>query len=76
MKYYPLLALTALVGCSLAPGKEADTREWTSVSCGTYMEFNLCQEEARKICPNGYDVTNVTYSRGEQRRRMDVACKP
>ena len=70
----PLLG--ALAGCGHFPAHQADNRTWTPVSCSTYMQFNLCEEEARKVCPNGYDVANVTYSRGEQVRRMDVACKP
>lgn len=68
--------LTSLTGCSLFPHREADQRAWVPVSCSTYMQFNLCEEEARKVCPGGYDVANVTYSRGEQVRRMEVACKP
>jgi len=70
------LALFLLAACQSLPHYKADNRTWSSVSCSTYMQFNLCQDEAKKICPNGYDVANVTYSRGEQLRRMDVACKP
>ncbi len=70
----PLLA--SLAGCSFSSAHETDHRSWTSISCSTYMQFNLCEEEARKVCPDGYDVANVTYSRGEQVRRMDIACKP
>ncbi|HEX5539420.1 MAG TPA: hypothetical protein VFX01_06495 [Methylophilaceae bacterium] len=77
MNKHMLLALFLLLaGCQSLSHREADNRTWTPVSCSTYMEFNLCQDEAKKICPNGYDVANVTYSRGEQLRRMDVACKP
>ena len=68
--------LTGLAGCTFTPAHQTDQRTWTSVSCSTYMQFNLCEEEARKVCPEGYDVANVAYSRGEQVRRMDVACKP
>ena len=68
--------LTVLVACSFSPAHETDQRSWTSVSCSTYMQFNLCEKEAHKICPGDYDVANVTYSRGEQLRRMDIACKP
>lgn len=77
-KILPLLLLAAsmLSGCGMIAERKADQRTWTSVSCSTYMQFNLCEEEARAICPEGYDFTNVTYSRGEQVRRMDVACKP
>lgn len=70
------LAASMLIGCSAMAERKADQRNWISISCSTYMRFNLCEEEARAICPNGYDYTNVTYSRGEQLRRMDIACKP
>ena len=76
MNPYPYLLAVLLGGCSLIPAKQADNRQWTSVSCSTYMQFNLCQEQALQVCPKGYDVANVTYSRGEQLRRMDIACKP
>jgi hypothetical protein len=68
--------LIVLTGCSFFPARQSDDRTWTPVSCSTYMQFNLCEDEARAICPNGYDVANVAYSRGEQVRRMEVACKP
>jgi hypothetical protein len=71
-----LLALSMLAGCSAISDRKADQRTWTSISCSTYQQFNLCEKEARAICPNGYDVANVTWSRGEQRRHMDIACKP
>jgi len=76
MKRSFTIALLMLAGCTSLHEKDADQRTWTSISCSTYKQFNLCQDEARQICPNGYDVANVTYSRGEQRRRMDIACKP
>lgn len=77
MKILTLLILAhLLIGCS-ATNRKADNREWMPVSCSIFLQRgNTCSEEARALCPNGYDIYNIQYSEAEQRRKMMIACKP
>ncbi len=72
-----LLALACmLVACSTQPRK-VDTRTWMPVSCSTFLQpGNTCYQEAHALCPQGYDIYNPVFSPGEQRRKMEIACKP
>ncbi len=70
------LLLLAIAGCSSQPRK-VDTRTWTAISCSTFLQpGNTCYQEAHAICPGGYDIYNPVFSPGEQRRKMEIACKP
>lgn len=68
-----LLALTS--ACSMTGGKTADTRQWTKVSCIGFADWQVCHDQARKLCPNGYDARNLQESLITQNRSMEVACK-
>ena len=71
-----LVALFSLAACSSQPRK-VDTRQWTPISCSTFLHpGNTCYQEAHAVCPQGYDIYNAVYSHAEQRRKMEIACKP
>lgn len=73
----PLLLCVSLIppltGCA---SRQPDNRQWHSISCSTFKQINFCQKEALAICPNGYDIYNPRWSEAEQRRYMEIACKP
>jgi hypothetical protein len=77
MKPYASLLLAFLLpgihGCA---SRMPDDRQWHSISCSTFKQINFCQKEALTICPNGYDIYNPRWMEGEQRRYMEIACKP
>jgi hypothetical protein len=76
MKTTLILALLALTSaCSMMGGKTADTRQWNKVSCIGFADWQVCQDQARKLCPNGYDSRNLQESLITQNRSMEVACK-
>lgn len=75
MKILLGLCLALLVaGCSST--RQPDNRQWHSISCSTFKQINFCQKEALEICPHGYDIYNPRWSEAEQRRYMEIACKP
>lgn len=70
----PLLA--AINACHSVPGKPADSRQWIAISCSTFLQpGNTCVQEALAICPQGYDIYNPQYFPGEQRRKLEIACR-
>lgn len=77
MKNLALITIfTLLSACSIfGGGKTADNREWIPVSCIGFADWQVCQDKARKLCPNGYDARNQKESLITQNRSMEVACK-
>lgn len=77
MKTVGILVLFSLLSaCNMMGGtKAADTRQWTSVSCIGFADWQVCQDKAMKLCPSGYDSRNHQESLITQNRSMDVACK-
>lgn len=68
-----VLLASCIAGCVSRP---PDDRQWHTVSCSTFKQINFCQGEALAICPNGYDIYNPRWMEGEQRRYMEIACRP
>jgi len=69
-----LLFLSA-TGCSMLGGSKPDKREWVSVSCIGFADWQVCHDKAKKLCANGYDTRNMQESLITQNRSMEVACK-
>jgi hypothetical protein len=69
----PALLMFCVTGCA---SRQPDNRQWHSISCSTFKQINFCQREALAICPNGYDIYNPRWMESEQRRYMEIACKP
>ena len=71
-----LLCPALLLGFTACASRAPDNRQWHTVSCSTFVQINFCQREALAICPNGYDIYNPRWMEGEQRRYMEIACRP
>lgn len=71
-----LLCAALLAGIPACASRPPDNRQWHTVSCSTFNQINFCQHEALAICPNGYDIYNPRWMEGEQRRYMEIACRP
>jgi len=70
-----LILFVFLSACSITGDKAGDARQWTKVSCIGFADWQVCHDEARKLCPNGYDTRNLQESLISQNRSMEVACK-
>lgn len=70
-----LLLLTFISACSMTGPKTADNREWIPVSCIGFADWQVCQDKAKKYCPNGYDERNRKENLVTQNRSMEIACK-
>ncbi len=76
MKNLALIALLAsLSACTIMGDKTANNRQWTKVSCIGFADWQVCHDQARKLCPNGYDTRNLQESLVTQNRSMEIACK-
>lgn len=77
MKTIGILVLFSLISaCSLmGADKTADKREWIPVSCIGFADWQVCQDKAKQLCPNGYDSRNHQESLITQNRSMEIACK-
>lgn len=76
MKIIGILGLITLISaCSMMGDKTVDNRQWIPVSCIGFADWQVCQEKARKYCPNGYDSRNHQESLITQNRSMEIACK-
>jgi hypothetical protein len=71
-----LVLISLLSACSMMGGTQAeDKREWVTVSCIGFADWQVCQDKAKKLCPNGYDSRNHQESLITQNRSMEVACR-
>ncbi|HEY8353542.1 MAG TPA: hypothetical protein VIK69_00830 [Methylophilaceae bacterium] len=68
-----LLALTC--ACSVLDNKTTDSRQWTRVACIGFSDWQVCHDEAHKLCPGGYDTRNQQENLVTQNRSMEVACR-
>jgi len=76
MKTIGILVLFSLISaCSMMGDKVADKREWIPVSCIGFADWQVCQDKAKQLCPNGYDSRNHQESLITQNRSMEIACK-
>ena len=74
--FAPILLLAAaslLVGCG--PNTRKSDREWISVSCNGFANWDECNRKAKRFCPDGFDIGNKQESLIEQKRIMEFACK-
>lgn len=69
-----ILSVCLLAGCNMKNAKPGDGRQWMEVSCSGFADWTKCNEKARQLCPDGYDVANQEESLIAQRRTMQVAC--
>ena len=64
-----------MTGCSSAISKKTDGRAWVPLSCSGILQWDTCFNEAKALCPKGFDIANQVELRPSQTRRMEVACK-
>lgn len=74
-----LLALI-ICGCTIvapnAASKKNDSkRVWVPLSCSAELQWDTCINEARALCPQGFDVANKKEDLTTQSRSMEVSCK-
>jgi len=70
-----LMSFVALAGCNMPNTKPGDGRQWMEISCSGFADWTKCQEKARSLCPDGYDISNQEENLVTQKRTMLVACK-
>lgn len=70
-----LFLTLSLAGCS-TQARKPDTRAWTTLSCSGFLLWKDCWDQARQLCPAGFDIANQIELRGPQKREVEVACKP
>jgi hypothetical protein len=75
MKKLVLIALLASLAACSTPNSKPN-REWISVSCNGFASWDKCNEKAKSVCPNGFDIGSKQESLIEQKRVMEFACKP
>jgi hypothetical protein len=77
MKTLGILVLFSLLSaCSTMGGSKAeDKREWIPVSCIGFADWQVCQDKAKQLCPNGFDSRSHKESLITQNRSMEIACK-
>lgn len=77
MKTVGILVLFSLLSAcgTMGGGKADDKRSWIPVSCIGFADWQVCQDKAKRLCPNGYDARNHQESLITQNRSMEVACK-
>ncbi|WP_250440826.1 hypothetical protein [Caballeronia sp. AZ1_KS37] len=64
----------ALAGCSSAPPLfSADGRPTQQIQCPAYGGWRNCTDNAKALCPNGYDV--LGQSTENNQNSLLVACK-
>ncbi|SAL75796.1 hypothetical protein AWB71_05095 [Caballeronia peredens] len=64
----------ALAGCSSAPPLfSADGRPTQQVQCPAYGGWRNCTDNAKVLCPGGYDVLDQTTENNQN--SLLVACK-
>lgn len=74
-KIFSVFALCMLASCSMQNTKPGDGRQWMEISCSGFADWTKCHDQARQLCPGGYDVANQEESLIAQRRTMLVACR-
>jgi hypothetical protein len=64
----------ALAGCSSAPPLfSADGRPTLQIQCPTYSGWSNCTDNAKALCPSGYDV--LGQSTENNQNALLIACK-
>jgi len=64
----------ALAGCSSAPPLfSADGRPTQQIQCPAYGGWRNCTDNAKALCPNGYDVLGQSTEKNQN--SLLVACK-
>lgn len=75
MLVLPFILIFLLGGCNMKNSKPGDGRHWMEISCSGFADWTECYEEARRLCPSGYDVANPEESLIAQKRVMQIACQ-
>jgi hypothetical protein len=75
MKKLVLIAMLASLSACSTPNSKP-SREWISVSCNGFANWDKCNEKAKTYCPNGFEIGSKEESLIEQKRIMQFACKP
>lgn len=68
-----MLSAISLSGCS--GGNTKPDREWITVSCNGFANWENCNKQAYRFCPEGFDIGTKQESLIEQKRQMEFACK-
>ncbi len=64
----------ALAGCSSAPPLfSTDGRPTQQIQCPTYSGWSNCTDNAKALCPSGYDV--LGQSTENNQNALLIACK-
>ncbi len=70
-----LILALSLSGCHSVATKKNDGRAWVPLSCSGILQWDTCFNEAKALCPQGFDVANQIELRPSQTRKLEVACK-
>lgn len=73
MRFTMFIMALLLASCGTLPNK--DKREWLSVSCSGFANWEKCYQKANNLCPNGFDTANKEENLVTQGRTMKVSCK-
>ncbi len=68
-----LLSLASLTACSSMGAKE--TRQMNEVRCSGFLNWEVCDEQAKQMCDKGYDIAYKEENLIEQKRVMYFYCE-
>lgn len=82
MKAFTLFLLAAVMsGCATGPFSEkrdlesSSQQQGTVISCSGYKTWQDCNNEAAKLCANGYEVLAKEENINMQARSIRISCK-
>ena len=70
-----LMSFVVLAGCNMPNTKPGDGRQWMELRCSGFADWTKCHEEARSLCPGGYDISNQEENMVTQKRSMLIVCQ-
>lgn len=74
-KCAPFFAVALLAGCANTQQvNRYDGRTEYAIACGQSVDWNVCHDEAKKRCPNGYET--LSQDIGFTAKEMRVLCSP
>jgi hypothetical protein len=78
-KGFLILLLAATLGAAGCATKtqlaKLESKKWTELTCSGFLTWNECRQEARKMCPRGFNTADYYENYLIQRRVVSVACK-
>lgn len=68
-----LMAIALLSACE-SMGIKKEKREQLTVACSGNEQWEDCENKAKRLCQNGYDVIKKDEGLVQQRRTMTLYC--